>query len=45
MFSLFSVEHSTKEGLWLKISDWIGIYKESRDGTEMEVLTSKHMLV
>lgn len=45
MFALFSVEHSAKEVLWLNISDWISIYKESREGTAMEVLTSNHMLV
>lgn len=45
MFALFSVEHSAKGRLWLKISDWIEIYKESREGTVVEVLTSNHMLV
>lgn len=45
MFALLFLFNFLQKKDWLKISDWIGIYKESRDGTEMEVLTSKHMLV
>lgn len=46
MFALFfCLIFCQRRTVWLKISDWIEIYKESREGTVVEVLTSNHMLV